>query len=190
MNVPLELTFRGLEKTESIEALIREKAARLERFCDRLSSCRVVVEKPQAHQDRGAGFRVRVDMTVPPGHELVAHRGPTEGDLHEELQHLVRETFAAAERQLKELVERQRREVKRHPDQEVGALVESLAREEGYGFLRTADGRQIYFHRNSVVNDEFDALRVGAGVRYVEEQGDEGPQATTVQVLTRNPPKE
>jgi len=190
MNVPLELTFRGLEKIESIEALIREKAARLERFCDHLSSCRVIVEKPQAHQERGAGFRVRVDMTVPPGHELVAHRGPTEGDLHEELQQVIRETFAAAERQLKELTERQRREVKRHPDQQVDALVERVFREEGYGFLRTADGRQIYFHRNSVLNDEFDALQEGAGVRFAEEMGKEGPQATTVQVVSGQPPRE
>jgi ribosome-associated translation inhibitor RaiA len=124
MNVPLELTFRGVHRTDSIAALIREKAAGLERFCDHISSCRIVVEKPQSHQNRGVGYRVRVDLTVPPGHELVAHRGPTEGNLHEELRQLIRETFAAAERQLKELVERQRREVKRHPEQEVPAAAE------------------------------------------------------------------
>ena len=190
MNVPLELTFRGVEKNEAMEALIRQKVERLERFCDHLSSCRVVVERPQAHQESGVGYRVRIDMTVPPGHELVAHRGPNEGELHEELQHVIRETFAAAERQLKELMERQRRDVKKHPEQEVVALVEALFPKEDYGFLRAADGRQIYFHRHSVVNQEFDELTVGSGVRFVEEQGAEGPQATTVYVLSRHPPEQ
>jgi cold shock CspA family protein/ribosome-associated translation inhibitor RaiA len=185
MDLPLELTFRGVEKTESLETLIREKVDKLEKICDYINGCRIVVEKPQAHQDRGNPYRVRIDVTVPPGHELVAERGPMEGSVLEQLPHVIRETFDAMERQLKELVEKQRGEEKRHPEQMVVALVSKLYPEEDHGFLQTVDGREVYFHRNAVVNDEFDDLEVGMGVNYTEEQGQEGPQASSVRVVSR-----
>jgi ribosome-associated translation inhibitor RaiA len=106
MNLPLELTFRDVAKTDSLERLIRNKVDRLEKVCGYISGCRIVVEKPQAH--RGNPHRVRIDVTVPPGHELVAERGPMEGNIQEELGHVIRETFDGMERQLKELVEKQR----------------------------------------------------------------------------------
>jgi cold shock CspA family protein len=57
---------------------------------------------------------------------------------------------------------------------------------EGYGFLETRDHREVYFHRNSVLNRGFDRLEVGDEVRFVEEPGEKGPQASTVATLTRN----
>jgi cold shock CspA family protein len=185
MRVPPEISFRNLEKTEFLEDLIREKVARLERLCDYLISCRVAVESPQEHQESGQPFRVRIDLKVPPGHELVATREPTEGDIHNELPGVLRDAFGALERQLKKLVEQQRGEIKRHPEQETNAFVSKIFKEENYGFLKTLDGREVYFHRNSVLQDDFDRLEVGTGVRYVEVQGEEGPQASTVQVLDK-----
>jgi cold shock CspA family protein len=55
-----------------------------------------------------------------------------------------------------------------------------LLRWEGYGFLTAQDGREIYFDRRSVLNDAFDRLEEGTPVRYMEEPGAEGPQASTV----------
>jgi cold shock CspA family protein/ribosome-associated translation inhibitor RaiA len=187
MNLPLELTFRGVEKTESLETLIREKVGKLERVCGYINGCRIVVEKPQAHQERGNPFRVRIDVTVPPGHELVAERGPMDGNVQEQLTHVIRKTFEAMERQLKELVEKQRGEKKQHPRQMVVALIDRLVPEEDHGFLRTVDGREIYFHRHAVVSLDFDELEVGMGVNYDEEQGAEGPQASSVRVVSRSP---
>jgi cold shock CspA family protein len=185
MRVPPEISFRNLEKTEFLEDLIREKVARLERLCDYLISCRVAVESPQEHQESGQPFRVRIDLKVPPGHELVATKEPTEGDIHNELPGVLRDAFGALERQLKKLVEQQRGEIKRHPEQETNAFVSKIFKEENYGFLKALDGREVYFHRNSVLQDDFDRLEVGTGVRYVEVQGEEGPQASTVQVLDK-----
>ncbi len=116
MDLPLELTFRGVEKTEGLETLIRQKSDKLERICDHISSCRIAVEKPHSHQASGNPYRVRIDLTVPPGHELFAQRGPMEGNVQEQLSHVIRETFDAMERQLKELVEKQRGETKKHPE--------------------------------------------------------------------------
>jgi cold shock CspA family protein len=185
MRVPPEISFRNVEKTEFLEDLIREKVARLERLCDYLISCRVAVESPQEHQESGQPFRVRIDLKVPPGHELVATKEPTEGDIHNELPGVLRDAFGALERQLKKLVEQQRGEIKRHPEQETNAFVSKIFKEENYGFLKALDGREVYFHRNSVLQDDFDRLEVGTGVRYVEVQGEEGPQASTVQVLDK-----
>ncbi len=185
MKVPLEISFRGVRKTRDIENLIREKAAKLRQVCGYLSSCSVAVESPQEHQEAGNPFRVRINMRVPPGHELVVKRESSRGDMHDELPKVLRDAFQAARRQLQELTERQRGEVKAHPEQEATALVVRLFREDGYGFLKTVDGRELYFHRNSVLHDDFDRLEIGTGVRLVEEAGERGPQASTVQIVDK-----
>jgi cold shock CspA family protein len=56
---------------------------------------------------------------------------------------------------------------------------------EGYGFLMTPDGRELYFHRHSVLHDDFERLAVGTEVRFEEEEGEKGPQASTVQVVNK-----
>jgi len=185
MRVPLEITFRDVPKTETIENLIQEKAAVLDRICDNLISCRVAVEKPHENQRVGNPFRVRITMRVPPGHELVVRRESTEGELSDRLPTVIRDAFDAARRRLKKLVDRQQGEVKSHPAQENLAYVVKLFEEQGYGFIKSLEGREIYFHRNSVLNDDFDRLELGTGVRYVAADGNEGPQASTVQVVDK-----
>ena len=185
MQIPLEITYRGVERTEALDALIRRKVDKLERFCNYLIGARVTVESSQQHQRSGSSYRVGIYLSVPPGHELVVKRGESEGHLHQEPATVVRDAFNAAERQLKELMEKQRGEVKSHPEQERMALVDKLFPEEGYGFLKTVDGRVLYFHRNSVLFDDFDRLAIGTGVRYVESMGDKGPQASTVQIVDK-----
>ncbi|MFN2646410.1 MAG: cold-shock protein, partial [Burkholderiales bacterium] len=78
-----------------------------------------------------------------------------------------------------------RHEQKPHLSEPRG-LVEKLFAEEGYGFIRTLeDNRQLYFHRNSVLHDDFGRLTVGTEVRFAPEEGEEGPQASSVQVLSK-----
>jgi cold shock CspA family protein len=184
MRVPLEIAFKGIEHTDEIDTLIREGTEKLERVCHYLTSCRVAVEKRQQHQEVGNPYRVRIDMTVPPGHELVVKREPSKGDMHDPLEIVVKHAFDSAARQLRKLVERQRGDVKNHPDQQVMAVVHKLFPNEGYGFLRTADTQEeIYFHRNSVLHNGFDRMAIGMGVRYTVEDGQKGLQATSVQVV-------
>ncbi|MEJ2697420.1 MAG: HPF/RaiA family ribosome-associated protein [Candidatus Sulfobium sp.] len=185
MQVPLEITFRDVRKTETIEKLIREKVAKLEKICDYMVSCRIAVEMSQHNQQTGNPFRVRITLRVPPGHELVIKRESSQGNINGTLPQTLREAFSAAARQLKELVKKQRAEVKTHPVQEQVAFVYKILRKEGYGFIKTEDGREIYFHRNSVLGDGFDRLEIGTGVRFVEETGAKGPQASTVQIVDK-----
>jgi len=116
MKIPLEMTFRGIEKTPELEELIRVGVAKLEQICDHIISCRVAVEKAQAHQRSGSPYRIRIDLRIPPGHELAVKHGHHRGDAHETLPRAIREAFANARRRVKELVERQRGEVKTRAD--------------------------------------------------------------------------
>lgn len=185
MEVPLEITFRGVDKNDDIEDLIFAKVAKLEKICDHIVSCKVAVESPHEHQQSGSPFRVRINMRVPPGHDLVVKRESTEGYLHEKLPVVLAGAFDAAFRQLKKLVEKQQGQVKTHAQQDNTAFVIRLNADEGYGFIKTREGRELYFHRNSVLNDDFDRLVVGTGVRFAAAKGEEGPQASTVQITDK-----
>lgn len=185
MQVPLTMTFRNVRKSSNIETLIRRQARKLERVCPYLVSCRIAIERPQAHQKSGNPFRVRVDVTVPPAHELVTVRNAGEGDLHEELPTVVRRAFDAMQRQLKKLVEKQRGDVKLHPAQEMAGVVIRLFRNQGYGFIKSLEGREIYFHKDSLSAAEFDRLEIGTGVQWNEEEGDKGPQASFVKIVDK-----
>ncbi|MEN6338073.1 MAG: HPF/RaiA family ribosome-associated protein [Phycisphaerales bacterium] len=184
MKVPIEIAFKGIRNTDELDDLIREEAAKLERVCDYISSCRVIVELRQKHQTVGSPYRVRIDMTVPPGHELVVKQEPSQGDMHDPVEIVIKNVFESASRQLRKLAEQQRGNTKSHPEQEVMAVVARIFPDQEYGFLRTVDTQQdVYFHKNSVLHHGFERLMVGTGVRYTAHDGDEGPQATGVQIV-------
>jgi len=117
MQIPPEITYRNVEKTEDIENLIAEKIAKLEQICGYIVSCRIAIERRHQHQQTGNPYRVRIGVTVPPGHELLVKRISTEAEREEPLPTVLRRAFDAMRRQLRELVERQRGEVKEHPEQ-------------------------------------------------------------------------
>src|SRR3990172_7457975 len=75
MEIPLKITFRNMPPSKAVEATIREKAAKLESFYDRIMSCRVMVEAPHRHHHKGKAYQVRIEITVPGG-ELVINRAP------------------------------------------------------------------------------------------------------------------
>lgn len=110
MQLPVEISYRGLEKSEEIERMVLEKAARLDKFCDHINRCDVVIEQPNHAHKKGNAVRVRIDVTVPPGHELVADESQTADDSFQPLTKAVHDAFKTMERQLRHLVEKQRNE--------------------------------------------------------------------------------
>ncbi len=181
MQLPPQITFRDMEPSPAVEAKIRERAGKLDEYYDRIMSCRVVVEAPHHHRRQGNLFHVTVDLTVPSG-ELVVNREPSKRHAHEDVYVAIRDAFNAAQRRLADYARRQRRDVKTH-EPAPAARVVRLFPEEGYGFLEATDGHEVYFHKNSVVNEDFARMGVGAQVQFVEEQGDKGPQASTVRLV-------
>jgi cold shock CspA family protein len=183
---PLEITYRNVLKTGDIESLIQDKVKKLEKIYDNIVGCLVVLERPHSTVQTGNQFKVRIDLTIPHGKNIVVTKNPGNSGMHQTLDSVIRDSFDAAEKQLKKIVQQQRNKVKSHPQQVVTAIVSKIFPDEGYGFLRTINGREIYFHKNSVLNDEFDKLETGVGVRFFEEEGEKGPQASTVQIIEKS----
>jgi len=107
MQVPPQITFRNLDRSEAVEAQILERLAELERFYPRIVACRIAVERLSRRHHKGHIYHVRVDLTVP-GKELVAGREPPEDHAHEDVYAAVRDSFHAARRQLEDYVRLQR----------------------------------------------------------------------------------
>jgi cold shock CspA family protein len=180
MIMPLQITFKDLPTDVKVEGRIREAAQKLDRFSNEIMGCRAVVSAIQMRQHKGQHYHIRLDVTVP-GKELVVNREPGDATTHTDILVAVRDTFGAMERMLRDYSQQRRGEVKR----DVAAPHARIARlypEEGYGFIETFDGREVYFHRNSVLNNAFPKLKAGMEVRFAEEQGEKGAQATTVDI--------
>jgi len=184
MQIPLQITFRNLNRSPAIEAKIRERVDKLERFFGEVTSCRVAVELLHKHHAQGNHYHVRVDVTVP-GEELVASREPGEHHAYADVYVAIRDAFDTMGRLLEDYARRMRRQVKAHEVPPHGRVAE-LHRADDYGLIETADGHMVYFHRNSVVEGDFDDLAIGSEVRFVEEQGERGPQASTVHIIGKH----
>ncbi len=179
MVLPVQISFRGVLASESVEAYVRRRAAKLATFHGRVTGCHVVVESPHRHRRHGRHYRVRVELHVPGG-ELVASHLPDVDPSSEDVYAAIDAAFDQLGRELEDRVRRQRGDVKVHDSPHREGRVAKLWSYEGFGFIETPEGDDVYFHRNSVVNGGFDRLAIGAPVRFVEEAGLRGPQASTV----------
>ena len=201
MRLPLQITFRNMDRSEAIEEWIRAEAAKLDTFYNRIMRCRVAIEVPHRHHRKGSSYHLRIDLTVP-GEEIVVKRQPSlshrvqqlgQSEIkkqlelktqHKNLRRAINDAFKAASRRLQDYARRQRGDVKSHAPLRL-ARVSKILSDEGYGFLTSDDNRGIYFHKNSVLNRAFSRLKVGTVVRFLEEQGEKGPQASTVRIAGR-----
>ncbi len=195
---PLQITFRNGTLPSDAELWIRLEAAKLETFYGRIMGCRVAVESPHHHR-AGSSYHVRIDLTVPGGELVIKHepslktraRQSGEAEIkkrleaktpHKHLRQAINDAFKAAGRLLEDYARRQRGDVK-HRESRPLATVSQVFRDKGYGFLATPDGRDVYFHKDSVLNGAFGQLKPGTTVSFAEEQGDKGPQASTVRIV-------
>jgi ribosomal subunit interface protein len=178
MQVPLQITFRHMESSPAVEARVREHAARLERFHNRITGCRVVIEGPPAHRHKGAPFDVRIDLTLP-GKEITVRSEHAEHAAHTDVYVALRDAFDSMRRQLQDQAREARGDVKLHALPNVGTVAELG---EDFGRIGSDDGHLVYFHRNSVHDAAFGDLKVGSVVEFEEEPGDEGPQAAAVRL--------
>lgn len=188
MQLPLQVSFRHMAPSPSVEARIRERAEALQQYFGRIMACRVVVEASTRRQHKGRLYHIRIDLTVP-GREIVVKRDPAEHHAHEDILVAVRDAFDAARRQLEDHVRDSRGDVKSHETPPHGRIVR-LFKEEGYGFIQSSEGDEIYMHRNAVDGGRFDMLSEGDEVRYVihEGEGEKGPQASIVIPLGKHHP--
>jgi cold shock CspA family protein len=186
MAIPTQISFRNMESSPAVEAQLRERTDALERYYPSILTCRIAVEAAHRHHRKGKLFHIRVRLTVP-GHEIVVSRDPAEHHAHEDIAVAIRDAFDATRRRLEDHLRHVQGRVKVHEVPAHGRIVRLIA-EGGYGFIESAAGEEIYMHRDSVVGANFDDLRVGDEVRYVEHpgEGEKGPQASTVVPLGKH----
>ena len=181
-----EVIFKDLDRSPWVEKFIAERMSHLERFSQDITSCHVTLSHEQGSHRKGNHYGVMVEVRLPKHHDLVVKKQKQVVDMQTQLPALINEAFSAIEKQLKKTVQLRRGEEKAHNGQPHGT-VEKIFENEGYGFIRTVeDSRQFYFHRNSVLHDDFERLTIGTEVRFTEELGENGPQATSVQVVARH----
>ncbi|MBI3707670.1 MAG: HPF/RaiA family ribosome-associated protein [Proteobacteria bacterium] len=184
MPMPLQITFREIAPSAAVEARIRKRVAKLEEHFGRIVSCRVIVRSPRRHLNKGKSYNIRIDLKLP-GSEIAVNRDPAPAEDRKDIYVAIRDAFDAVERRLQDKVRRRRGEVKSHAGEPHGRIARLFA-DEGYGFIESADGEEVYFHRNSVIQGEFKRLSVGAEVRYAAAAGEKGLQATTVKPVGKH----
>jgi cold shock CspA family protein/ribosome-associated translation inhibitor RaiA len=199
MQLAPTITFRGVKRTTALETEILRRVRLLDTYYRGIMRCRVAVEFVQRHHEAGNRYRVRLELTVPGEEIVVSH----EAGLHATAQDVeadrlskvaetdperkharvaIREAFDIARRQLQDYARRQRGAVKTAARQRRGR-VSQLFPVDQYGYIEAEDGHQVYFQKNSVLKDAFERLAVDSSVSFVEENGEKGPQASTVKLL-------
>jgi ribosome-associated translation inhibitor RaiA/cold shock CspA family protein len=188
MQVPLEIAFHNIDRSDWAEQEIRARVADLEQMYDRLTSCRVRVDQRANNSNGTIPPVVHIELGIPGHKDLVVSHEPDHlqrkfqrPDLH----NAINEAFRIAERRVLDLKEqRDGRTKEAHHDasnQSLGQIAEIDSAGE-FGFLMTKEGGLLYFHRNSMLSGNFDELRRGDEVHYVEDTGDTGPVASKVRI--------
>lgn len=164
MQVPLQIVFHGLDRSDAIEARIRGKVDKLETFHHRIISCRVTVEQQRGHRNHDHRFNVRIDLHVP-GHELAVNHNH-DADVYVAL----RDAFTAAGRALEDEVRQRRGQVKAH-ELPLHGRIARLDVGNGHGYIETPTGEEVFFSRENMTDPPFESVEVGAEVQFLLEPG-------------------
>lgn len=185
MQVPTEIVFQNCQPSDALRAEIDRQVQRLEKFSGRITSCRVVVRVPETRHRHGDAFRIELRIALPQRRDVVVNRTHADEPEDEHALVAISKAFSAAQRQIEDAMRDMRGQVKAHEVPNHGRVMRFLAGED-YGFIETTEGQELYFHRNAVLDNAFDKLSIGDEVRFVESQGEKGPQATSVRVIGKH----
>jgi cold shock CspA family protein len=184
METPAEVEFTGIDPLPEVRAEIDRHIAQLEKRFGRITSCRVAVRGDG--KKNGSRFEVHIHLALP-NHKDVSVDYSRPADLRStQVRTALNDAFKRARRQLQDRVRRMERLVKHHTPTPVGTVAR-IDPSGDFGFIATSDGREIYFHKNSVLNGGFARLRPGSSVAFAEEEGDKGAQASTVKPTSKRP---
>lgn len=103
MTTALDIHFHGLEKSQAVEAKVKEKVAKLQRHFERMTACRVVLEAPQRNAAKAKLFRVKIEVSVPSGSPIIITHDREGASAHDDLPLAIRDAFEAAMRKVDEV---------------------------------------------------------------------------------------
>ncbi len=185
MQTQPEIQFEGMTASPVIRDAIDKHVADLEQRWGRVTACRVVLKAPSLHHRKGGLYEVHIRLALPDGREVNVERTPPADERHADLTFAIDDAFKHARRQLQDQIRRAQGQVKHREGPPTGTVVR-LDPSGEFGFLESGDGQEVYFHRNSVLGDEFSRLQIGSRVTYAEEAGEKGTQATTVKLAGKH----
>jgi cold shock CspA family protein len=185
MQTPIKIDFQGMDAKPDVRAAIVKHVDQLEERFGRLTSGRIVVKAPGGHHRTGGLYEINIHLALPEGRAVNIDRTPQNDERFADLNFALNDAFKRARRQLQDQARKLQGQVKQHEGPPLGT-VKAIDPLGEFGFIEASDGREIYFHRNSVLNGGFSDLTVGARVTFAEEIGDKGPQASTVKVMGKH----
>lgn len=186
MQVPLEISYHNIQKSQAAEEIIRAHVADLEEIYNRITACHVRVDRRADNANHSIPPVVRIELQIP-GHKnvVVAHEPDHLQRKFQtpDLSNAINEAFRIAERRLMDLKETRKSngsvQAEGGEERFAGQVAEIYPLRD-YGYLLNKDGALLYFHRNSILSGDFDYFSRGTDVHYVEEDGDTGPLAKKV----------
>ena len=185
METPVEIEFQEMAASPETRAVIAGHLEKLEQRYGRITSCRIVIKGPGDRHHTGGQYDINIRLALPDGREVDIGRTPKADERHADLSFAINDAFKRARRRLQDNARRMEGMVKSHEGQSIGTI-ERFDPAGNFGFLRSTDGDEIYFHRNSVLDGKFSELAVGARVMFADEIGEKGLQATTVKLLGKH----
>jgi len=185
METPVQIDFQGMDADPRVHAAIAKHVEQLEQRFGRITAGRVVLKSPGSRHRTGGLYDIHVRLALPEGREVNIGHTQQNDERYSDLDFALNDAFKRARRQLQDQVRKLQGETKQHDGPPIGTVCELDPLGE-FGFIETGDGREIYFHRNSVLNGGFAELTVGSRVTFAEETGDKGPQASTVKLMDKH----
>lgn len=179
--IDTKIQYLDFHESESVSKAIQNHINTLEKITNRITSCHVVVSRPHRKQVKGNTFHVKLRIHLP-GTTIVIDKDPGKNHAHEDVYVAVRDAFWAAKRKVEDYVRKQSGFIKERSISPHGKIIR-LNPIDDCGFIQTQDLREIYFHRNSLVNGSFEELNIGQEVRFTETMGERGPQVTSMHII-------
>ena len=180
--VPFQITFLDFPESDAVWIAVQKRVEKLERFFTGIIRCEVTISCPHRHRHADRLYHVQIHLSLP-GEDVIISHDREKDQSHRDVYVAIRDSFRAAERKLQDRVRVLRHYVKSHQQILMEGKISKVFSDEGYGFLATNDGREFYFGDSSLLNENFDHLKVGQKVRFYEVPGEKGPLATSMTVI-------
>lgn len=179
--IDLKIQCIGFTESPSIASAVESHLESLEKTNNQLMSCHVVISKPHRKQQHGNTYQVKVRLHMA-GKQIIIDKDPGKNHAHEDVYVAIRDAFLAAKRKVEEFSRIREGRVKERV-RPMHAKVLRIIPGDECGFLISEDRREIYFHKNALINEHFDNLKVGQEVRFSEMMGENGPQITSMEIV-------
>ena len=67
----------------------------------------------------------------------------------------------------------------------LNGTIRRLVRDRGFGFIKSGDGQDLFFHRSELQGVAFDLLKEGDNVEFEKGEGPKGPKAVNIKLIKK-----